>query len=261
MMQIQGLGGSQSLLEQAKQIITEIGNALGLSRTLRSAKLYNINQSRQYPASIASQIKRTGEATKISANPNRAITQNVQILEAALENPPVQNNFFPDAGTSLDSTVSVLDRELLDDIYILYPSLSLLWLEASASGKNMLRKKIKTSDAFYTDDGFALGCAYLFEVLDQEQGKKFDGLNWSQTFRQKFASDKSDILLKAEAVVKATSSSQTSSFFSYSDKSEVDDDNEFTRLQVSARRLEMRRREMELLHYSVHAARMIFSYA
>ena len=251
--QVQGSGGTQPLLHEAKDTISKIGNALGLARLLRSAKLYNVSGSRQYSS------KQNITSTK--TNQSHPIGRSIQMLKTVLESPTLKTTctFFPAA-----EIVRSLPRnhETWENLHILYPSLSLLWLEASASGKEMLRKKIKTSEGYYTDDGFSLGFAYLFEILDPEQGKCFDGMNWRKSSMEKFARDKTEMKMKADTIRDASGNDQSDSFFSSSSDPTVlapDEDSEYTRLQVLAKRLETRRREMELLHYSMHVSRMIFS--
>ena len=255
MMDIQGKDASKSLFVQTKENITKIGNALGFSRLLRSGKLYNANRSRQYSASI-------NETRSSEVNQKHPLTKIFNIFETTLEAPCIESTFFPNLETSNENLASAkIDCKILHDLYILYPCLSLLWLEESTSGKEMLRKKIKTSEGYYTDDGFALGCAYLFEVLDPEQGKKVDSLNWTLSFRKKFSSDKTEMISKAEAAKASSNSQGGNSLLSFAkEHAKTDEEIEYTRLQVLAKRLETRQREMEMLQYSVHAARMMFSF-
>ena len=59
-----------------------------------------------------------------------------------------------------------VDQLLLQNFYILIPALSLTFLENSMRGKDMLNKNFQTCNAYYTDDGFAMGTAFILEVLN-----------------------------------------------------------------------------------------------
>jgi len=252
LMQIRGSDSSRVLICETKDIISKIGNALGLARLLRSAKLFNASKSRQYSS--------THNLKSLKFNRNHPAAAQAQMLEAILD-PPLSkaaSDFFPN--TSFAHNLPC-EQKSLENLHILYPALSLLWLEASASGKDMLRKKIKTSEGYYTDDGFALGYAYFFEVLEPEQCKNFNAMNWRQSSTEKFVRMKTEMKVKAESILGESSQFQSNSMFNASLDQAIppDEDSEYTRLQVLAKRLEMRRRELELLHYSMHVSRMIFS--
>jgi len=231
----QGDKGSNKLLQQSKDAITRIGNAIGFLRLLRSGILHNHNRSNEY---CAMTIEHDTTYKRVEE-----YWQKVHDL--------------PDIIPSMNKLLYDKKKDILSCIYIIYPPLSLLWLDSSASGKEMLRRKIKTSEGYFTDDGFAFGFAFLFEVIDQTQGTKYDSLNWSQSSRHKFSEEKSQMIQKAEAV-KAASKSQKSTLSTFVSEDSSQDD-EYTRLRVLAKRLETRKQELDLLLYCMNAARMIFS--
>ena len=70
--------------------------------------------------------------------------------------------------------------------HFIIPTLSLNFIEHVVRGKDRIFKR-NNKDAFISDDGFAVGCAYLLKVLDQIQS--FESLNWYQHMQQKFARD------------------------------------------------------------------------
>ena len=235
-------------LQESKDIITRIGNAIGLLRMLRSATLHNQNKTKEYCTMLIDENDSKHQR-------NTPFERSYQRIQEYLQK-------FQDTTDILPCTSKVLhdkEKEILCCIYILYPPLSLLWLDSSASGKEMLRRKIKTSEGYYTDDGFAFGFAYLFEVIDRTQGRNYDTLNWSHSFRLQFSQEKSQMVEKAE-IVKATSKSQKSALSVFASDNMSQDD-EYTRLQVLAKRLETRRQEFDLLLYCMNAARVVFGSA
>lgn len=70
--------------------------------------------------------------------------------------------------------------------HIIIPSLSLNFIEHVQRGKDKIFKK-NNKDAFISDDGFALGIAYLLKILNQIEA--FDSLNWFQHMMLKYDKD------------------------------------------------------------------------
>ena len=70
--------------------------------------------------------------------------------------------------------------------HFIIPSLSLNFIEHVIRGKDRIFKR-NNKDAFISDDGFALGIAYLLKILNQEHG--FESLNWFTHMQEKFARD------------------------------------------------------------------------
>ena len=70
--------------------------------------------------------------------------------------------------------------------HIIIPPLTLNFIEHVQRGKDKIFKK-NNKDAFISDDGFALGVAYLLKILGQIEG--FTTLNWFQHMNEKFDKD------------------------------------------------------------------------
>lgn len=66
----------------------------------------------------------------------------------------------------------------LKNFYLIVPALTLCFIESMGGDKERYSKK-NHEEGIWTDDGFAIGIAYLLKLLDQNHD--FDSLNWFQS--------------------------------------------------------------------------------
>ena len=229
-----------SLLEHCRECVTIIGNVLGLARLVRSGKMYTTNQSKKYLSSLPAQ-----------------------------KDPEEEQDFLHTVANSFKEVDTLkangVDKVFLQNFYILFPALSLTWLDTSIRGKDMLNKKFQTFDAYYTDDGFAVGSAFILEVLNQSAA--LDNLNWFESCCVAFAMNRRKLLEDLKkgiqsnaAIAKKEKPSMLFGSKQISESKSADNlDNELSRLRVAAKRLQVRKQEMELLQYSVLGARVFFT--
>ena len=78
----------------------------------------------------------------------------------------------------------------LNYFYLILPSLTLNYIEHFLISKEKLMKK-NSQDAFISDDGFALGCAYFMKLLNLNSA--YDSLHWREEVTQKFEKEILDI--------------------------------------------------------------------
>ena len=69
---------------------------------------------------------------------------------------------------------------------MLVPPLTINYVEYLINAKEKMSKKNKQG-AVFTDDGFAMGVAYILKLLDQYH--EFDSLHWIQSVRTKLQKD------------------------------------------------------------------------
>ncbi|EMP29886.1 WASH complex subunit 7 [Chelonia mydas] len=125
----------------------------------------------------------------------------------------------------------------LRNFYIIVPPLTLNFVEHSISCKEKLNKKNKGGAAF-TDDGFAMGVAYILKLLNQYQ--EFDSLHWFQSVREKYVKE-------IRAVAKQQNVQSTSQ-----------DEKLLQTMNLTHKRLEVCLQEFELLYFSLSSARIFF---
>ena len=168
----------------------------------------------------------------------------------------------------------------LDNFYIIVPALCISWVESSLIAKDLMYKQQahRTREAYYADDGFAVGIAYVLAIL--QQGSRFDSLHWFKCMSEKMRSEQAELLKRqreqeakmAARLEKRKAKASTFSMSSYfgggssKDKAaaEHDDDDyeeneQAATLQLTAKRLQAYKRESELLWFSMSGARMFFA--
>ncbi|KAK2158033.1 hypothetical protein LSH36_178g02040 [Paralvinella palmiformis] len=123
----------------------------------------------------------------------------------------------------------------LRNFFVILPPLTLNFVEYMINSKEKLNKKNKHGAAF-TDDGFAMGVAYILKLLDQYH--EFDSLHWFQSVRRKY-------LIEKEKVAKQSHSNR------------VDEKLQQT-MTLTLKRLEIYQQEFDLLYYSLTSARIFF---
>ena len=297
-----GVSEGKTFLDRFRILISEIGNALGYVRMVRSAGMKFCSDAVQFlpdldeipdfaplageglPGSDGSsgegdeggegeeggEKKKPVEGAKLSATTVTA----AQNLDACIG---VVKTNLKDSTDYFHLLVKVFKEVLLgggnnhsqlDNFFMIVPSLCLSWIEASLYAKDMMYKKNRTvRDAYYSDDGFSMGIAYILSILQQHE--HFDALHFFQSLQEKYAKDEANLREKQAAQdekmrKKKEAKSKKRSFFSRSRKKSNDDDDsdsdtEGSTLQLTAKRLSAHKRESEMLYYSFKGSSIFFA--
>ncbi|XP_012874568.1 PREDICTED: WASH complex subunit 7 [Dipodomys ordii] len=229
----------QSYLDQFRQLISQIGNAMGYVRMIRSGGLHcSSNAIRFVPdlediVNFEELVKEEGLAEETL----KAARHLDSVLSDHTRNSAEGTEYFK-------MLVDVFAPEFrrpknihLRNFYIIVPPLTLNFVEHSISCKEKLNKKNKIGAAF-TDDGFAMGVAYILKLLDQYQ--EFDSLHWFQSVREKY-------IKEIRAVAKQQNVQSTSQ-----------DEKLLQTMNLTQKRLDVYLQEFELLYFSLSSARIFF---
>lgn len=71
--------------------------------------------------------------------------------------------------------------------YLIVPPLTLNYIEYIVMAKEKMNKKTKQPGTWFTDDGFAMGLAYVLKLLNEKT--EFGALHWFKAVRQKYTSE------------------------------------------------------------------------
>ena len=251
-------------LDECRVIIAEIGNIIGLGRMIRAAKRRVFSNEMQFLSSTTTPAGTTAEG--LEANEVSIAELNVNDAVSAILN----NSDTDFVRAFVNVFRGVIKKSKADDnlfmggfFFCIVPALSLCWMEASIQAKEMMHKKNITRDGYFTDDGFAVGLAFVLSVLDE--AKPYESLNWFKSIQSKYAGEEEDLqekknahLVKQNAKLASTKQSSWFSSGSADDKTQEEDE-EMTILNLMGKRLEGNRREMAMLFFSLHGSQSFFS--
>jgi len=120
----------------------------------------------------------------------------------------------------------------LKNFYAIVPPLTINFIEHILLGKDKLLKK--KPGGFFTDDGFAMGVAYILKLLDQH--RQFDSLHWFEEVTHRYTEEQKAIQVQASKQRKEDQ--QT--------------------VALTLKKLKTYQSEFELLRFCFHGARIFF---
>eukprot|EP00003_Mantamonas_plastica_P021923 TRINITY_DN3625_c0_g1_i4.p1 TRINITY_DN3625_c0_g1~~TRINITY_DN3625_c0_g1_i4.p1 ORF type:complete len:1053 (-),score=451.78 TRINITY_DN3625_c0_g1_i4:39-3197(-) len=226
-----------SFLDQFRILITEIGNALGYVRMIRAGGLHYCANAIRFIPDLGKIIEFKEQAEQVGF-PERTLKA-AENLDTCIQN--LSENFSE--GTEyLKMLVNVFassfrnqQNKHLQNFYIIVPPLMINWCTHMLVEKEKLNKKGK--EAAFTDDGFAIGVAYILKLLDQND--LFDSLHWFDSVHDKFIAEQN----KHEETMAKKKRGEEESVQS---------------LRLTLRKLQTFEAELELLFYSFTGARVFF---
>eukprot|EP00753_Platysulcus_tardus_P017866 PLAT6610.1.p1 GENE.PLAT6610.1~~PLAT6610.1.p1 ORF type:complete len:1231 (-),score=773.83 PLAT6610.1:251-3664(-) len=286
-----------SFLDQFRKLITEIGNALGYVRMVRSAGLHYLHGAVKYIPDLTDlptfeKWAGTGvvaaEPDDVSDGGDAAADGGGEGAEegkadagveesksggggdggagaAASKEQPFAGAGLPEetveAARNVDSILKnltknfaegtdyfkvlvdvfqsvMLDKENrhLRNFHMIVPALAINFNEATLTAKERMHKRSK--EAYFTDDGFSIGIAYILAIL--QQNKQFDSLHWWQSLKGKYAEER-----------RAAEAGETKR----GGRARRED---LETRELTLRRLQTQQREADLLFFSFGGARIFF---
>lgn len=115
-----------------------------------------------------------------------------------------------------------------------------------------MNKKTKQQGTLFTDDGFAIGLAYVLKLLNQTS--EFNSLHWFKAVRRKYGQERERLLNDAKLSGGSDGARQSSSSLnqqSYDAKLQQT-------LALSEKRINMILQEFDLLYCNLSSAKIFF---
>ncbi|XP_053205801.1 WASH complex subunit 4-like [Panonychus citri] len=231
-----------TLLDRFRLLITEIGNALGFVRMLRSGALHCSSASVSFVPDLEELNSISFKSMVLEDGFGNECLKSAQNLDNILQ---TLNRNFSESTDYYSLLVQVFQEILkgkdnyhLRKFYVILPALTLNYVENSIISKEKMTRKNKTGAAF-TDDGFPMGVAYILKLLDQHYD--FDTLQW-------FASVNGNIKKEMDQALNVRSSNSSVTI----------DDKLSQTLKLTEKRLDMLQKEFNILNYSLTSCRILF---
>jgi len=133
------------------------------------------------------------------------------------------------------------EHKHLKNFHVITAPLTLNFIESIVARKEKLNKKSGRHEATFTDDGFALGMAYILRLLGQDED--FDSLHWFDAVNAHIEKKTNEINAMKAAV---------------SQKKGPEKEEDIQHVQITSKRLASLRLEFEMLFYSFTGARIFF---
>uniref|UniRef100_A0A672GP26 WASH complex subunit 4 n=1 Tax=Salarias fasciatus TaxID=181472 RepID=A0A672GP26_SALFA len=229
----------QSYLDQFRQLISQIGNAMGYVRMIRSGGLHCCSSAIRFVPDLED-IVNFEELVKeegLSEETQKAASVLDSVLGDLTSNSAEGTEYFKKLVAVFAPEFRSAKNMHLRNFYMIVPPLTVNFVEHSINCKEKLNKKNKSGAAF-TDDGFAMGVAYILKLLDQYL--EFDSLHWFQAVRDKYKKE-------MNAVVKEQNVQSASQ-----------DEKLLQTMNLTQKRLDIYLQEFELLYFSLSSARIFF---
>ncbi|RWS17994.1 WASH complex subunit 7-like protein [Dinothrombium tinctorium] len=230
-----------SYLDQFRQLISQIGNALGFVRMLRSGALHCSSNSVNFVPDIEDIAELSFEALVREEEFGDQCINAGKNLDTILL---TLNRNFSEATDYFKLLVDVFAATFQDsknyhlrNFYVLLPSLTLNYVEHLIISKEKMNRKNKVGASF-TDDGFPMGIAYILKLL--EQYSEFESLQWFSSVKDKINAERSEAIKKKNATMNNGDEklSQT--------------------INLTLKRLDVLEKEFDLLSYSLTSCRILF---
>lgn len=233
-----GTPDGESYLDLFRKVITHIGSAMGYVRLVRSGGNRCLAEGTCFIPDLTrvKELKEMVENENLSDMSKEAVDFLINNLEGLTGNFENTTEYFQLLVKGYAPHFRNPNNIHLKNFYVIVPALTINFVEHLLSCKERLFKKNQANGAF-TDDGFALGLAYIIELLDQEN--RLNSLHWFESVQRKF---NKELLLVKEQI-----------------SSSNNDDNKLKQtLSLTEKRINSFKKEFKLLEYSYSSARLFF---
>ncbi|XP_044764720.1 WASH complex subunit 4 isoform X2 [Coccinella septempunctata] len=227
----------QSYLDLFRKLISHIGNAMGYVRLIRSGGRRCLAEG----TCFIPDLKKIEHISSEIINENMPdLTKTAKSkfdheLNILLDNFEEATEYFKLLVNVFRPIFTDTKNVHLKNFFIIIPALTINFVENTITCKERLNKN--RNDAAFTDDGFAMGLAFIIELLEQEGN--FDSLHWFHSVKNKLSTQKKNVLEQRM-------------------RENKDDDKLQQTLSLTERRIATYEREFQLLYCNYKSARIFF---
>ena len=267
-----------TFIDHFRRQVTEIGNALGYVRMVRSGGLQYMSANAQFCIDLnervqfEEEVRAEGITTPSTLDAARNLDSVIRNLIAQFTS---ESNYFSVLVVIFEPVLNSPEQKHLQNFHLILPSLCINYVETLKGMKEKLMKQSGRQEVAWTDDGFVLGVAYLLRVLHLDT--HYDSLHWFDSVklytaqrREEFGKEldklrgSKDSALKAKrasadkAKPPAKGSKATPVAAPAAAGEAEEEDEEVAQLSVQVRKWAGLAREFELLFYTFSGARIFF---
>ncbi|KAB0801554.1 hypothetical protein PPYR_05908 [Photinus pyralis] len=227
-----------SYLDLFRKLITRIGNAMGYIRMIRSGGRRCLADATCFIPDLKaiSDLNKLLEHENLSEPSKKRIESFASSVNNLVENFEEATEYFKLLVKVFIPTLRNSQNVHLKNFYIIVPPLTVNFVEHLFNCKERLNKKNRGVSAF-TDDGFAMGLAFIIKLLNQSS--PLNSLHWFQSVQAKHKQD------RAQLDIQKTLASK-------------EDDKLQHTLALTEKRLNAFEKEFRLLFYSFNSCRIFF---
>jgi WASH complex subunit 7 len=225
----------ETYLDRFRVLITQIGNAMGYVRTVRTAGRLYVSNAIRFVPDLEGIIK----FEELCATSHETTRRAAANLDTSIETLRVN---FEEGTEYFRLLVRVFAAEFraaanahMKAFHVIVPPLTVNFVTHLFSAKQRIGRQGRQGDgALFCDDGFAMGVAYVLKLLDLEQA--FLSLHWFDAVKAHYMNELRDARSDAAKANK----------------------NERRAAELRAEQIEATLREYELLRFSFSSARIFF---
>jgi WASH complex subunit 7 len=230
-----GMAHGIDFLGAFRKLVTEIGNALGYVRMIRSGGLRYCSEATKFIPDLT--VEPTFEEhAKDSELPDSTVAS-CKVLDDIIKNLQETSSegadYFDLMVGAFAGELRIEQNDHLKNFFVIVPPLMLAYVDHMLLEKDRMGKKGKFG--CFTDDGFAIGVAYILSVL--KQNGKFESLHWFDSLTDEFKEQERQ-LNAARAAPR--------------------DQDDLAQHSLRMRKLRNRKAEFDLLYYAFNGARIFF---
>ncbi|KRW98285.1 hypothetical protein PPERSA_01723 [Pseudocohnilembus persalinus] len=235
-------------IDRFRKLISEVGNALGFIRLVRSASLNYCSQLLEYlPSSINTEDTFTDMArnARFGDTTVQAAQQLDDVFEFITSSFGSRSDYIRIMVQTVQKKINVPENAHLQLFYLLIPALTINFVDTILMAKDRLTKA-QPFNAYFSDDGLVMGISYFLKLL--KQNELFGSLHWKDEIKSYFTRQKKEIdeISEQQKNVKMTATQQRKA-------EEVD-----MHRGLSVRKIQSQIAEFEMFFFSFSSCQVIF---